>query len=560
MAGVPAGMESSDSECDMIVCNVTDGSDQGSKSYKETSDNKIRNTMHDTGNIKARHFRRTFPVKTEDRNTSAEYASKSSGFHTSNKYVNLNSTFEHRQRRERQEPPVVLDNMRMAVMQGNLTVLSSILGEDINVDTVLKAGWTALMYSCSCGHHEIVEFLLKKNASPNFHKDAFTPLMAACASRKDEEEALLKCVEYLLEYGADANIWERHQMTPLMFSAREGRCKIVQKLIEYGTELNRQDNRGWTALAWAANRGHGLVVRTLLDAGADPNLVSLSGQKPAELAFSQGHNMIGEILENLSRKTQRKLSNSDKQKLEEVEVHSNPLLTTSSSSIEKQDSKYMRFGDLEMFLTSLELSALIPVFHDHHIKFHDLLLMSEHDLEKVGVDKVGIRKKIIDAIHEVHKKKWERSSLPDLKQKKYISCPDAVALMANIAQHLTYIQSTVLYLRQQIQNQPRLLELGQEINNVQQLTKETDQSMKNNQSLQEELNCLRMHLYKIQNHVEYLPADVIRGQYDVHETSQNKFKKIMLIGLGTIAIGIMGNFLWKNHEKLLILWTSIKWR
>ncbi|XP_013775004.2 ankyrin repeat, SAM and basic leucine zipper domain-containing protein 1-like isoform X1 [Limulus polyphemus] len=553
-------MESSDSECDMIVCNVTDGSDCENKSHKETSDNVIRNAMSDTGNKtkKAVHLNRTFPIKTDDTNTSTEYARKRSGFHTRNEYVSSNSTLEHSQRRDRQEPPVHLDNMRMAVMQGNLNVLSSILGEDINIDTVLKAGWTALMYACSCGHHEIVEFLLKKNANPNFHKDAFTPLMAACASRKDEEEDLLKCVEYLLEYGADANIWERHQMTPLMFAAREGRSKIIQKLIEYGTDLNRQDNRGWTALAWAANRGHGLVVRTLLDARADPNLVSLSGQKPAELAFSQGHNMIGEILENLSMKTQRELSDSDKQKLEEVEGQSNPLLTTTSSSSEKQDSKYMRFGDLEMFLSSLELSALIPVFHDHQINFHDLLLMTEHDLEKVGVDKFGVRKKILDAIHEVHEKKWEKSSLPDLKQKKYISCPDAVALMANIAQHLSYIQSTVLYLRKQIQNQPRLLELGQEINNIQQLTKETYQSMKNIQSLQEEINCLKMHLYKIQNNVQYLPADIIKGQSDEHQTSQNKSKKIIVIGLGTIAVGIMGSLLWKNHEKLQILWTFRK--
>lgn len=55
--------------------------------------------------------------------------------------------------------------------------------------------------------------------------------------------------------------------------------------------------------------------------------------------------------------------------------------------------------------------------------------------------------------------------MPNYLWIKYIklsySCPDAVAMMKNIAKHLKYISSSVIYIRQQIQQQPRILELSQ---------------------------------------------------------------------------------------------------
>lgn len=39
----------------------------------------------------------------------------------------------------------------------------------INADTILKSGWTGLMYACSVGHGDITEYLLQKGADPNFH-------------------------------------------------------------------------------------------------------------------------------------------------------------------------------------------------------------------------------------------------------------------------------------------------------------------------------------------------------------------------------------------------------
>lgn len=41
------------------------------------------------------------------------------------------------------------------------------------------------------------------------------------------------------------------------------------------------------------------------------------------------------------------------------------------------------YGDLELFLSGLELGKLIPLFQDHKVKFADLLRMTDGDLQKV---------------------------------------------------------------------------------------------------------------------------------------------------------------------------------
>ena len=41
-------------------------------------------------------------------------------------------------------------------------------------DIPLKGGWTALMYACNHGNHDIIQFLLDKGANTNSHKGITT--------------------------------------------------------------------------------------------------------------------------------------------------------------------------------------------------------------------------------------------------------------------------------------------------------------------------------------------------------------------------------------------------
>lgn len=429
-----------------------------------------------------------------------------------------------------------LDDLRYAVMQGNLETTKSIISKGICVDTILKAGWTALMYASSSGQAEIVAFLLEKSADPNYHKDMFTPLMATCASKKPEEE-LLKCCTLLLQHGAKFNAHERHFTTPLMFAAREGYSLIAKKLIDYGADLNSQDNRGVTALAWAAQNGHGHVLRILIEKGADASILNNVGQSPIDIAYEFGHTEVASLLE----KGRIVKENSNTESCTDLVAKKPSNVKEISKHGASKD--FVRVGELELFLSGVDCSDLIPKFVEHQLEFHDLLVMDDSELEKIGITQVGVRKKILEACQSVHKKEWESSSLPNLKQKQYISCPDAVAMMANISKHLKYISSSVIYIRQQIQSQPRILELSQDAANVHDLLDEMDDNLKNVHFLNDELRFLKLHLEKVQDKVQYIPADLI---VETIPTNQQQ-RRLLFVALGiTVLSGTVAGILWKN--------------
>lgn len=76
--------------------------------------------------------------------------------------------------------------------------------------------------------------------------ELFTPLMAVCASTRENEEKLVRCIDLLIKHNADINATERHRITALMFAAKEGHQKLVAKLCSLGCDLNIQDSQGWT--------------------------------------------------------------------------------------------------------------------------------------------------------------------------------------------------------------------------------------------------------------------------------------------------------------------------
>lgn len=67
---------------------------------------------------------------------------------------------------------IVLDDIRMAVVNGNLDYIKSQieLENEFEIDTILKSGWTSLMYAANSGQPEIVRYCLEKSADPNWHK------------------------------------------------------------------------------------------------------------------------------------------------------------------------------------------------------------------------------------------------------------------------------------------------------------------------------------------------------------------------------------------------------
>ncbi|GIY81839.1 ankyrin repeat, SAM and basic leucine zipper domain-containing protein 1 [Caerostris darwini] len=445
---------------------------------------------------------------------------------------------------------LILDDLRYAVLQGNLEATKNIISKGICVDAILKAGWTGLMYACSSGQAEIVSYLLEQNADPNYHKDMFTPLMAVCASKKSEVD-LMKCCSLLLQHDVKVDAHERHYTTPLMFAAREGYALICKELLDHKADPNLKDNRGKTALAWAAFYGHGQIVRLLMENGADVNIINDMGQSAVDLAYENGHTEVASLLQNGHFLKQ----NSGTESCTDLVAKKESDLVVKEMSNQGNSKNYAKVGELDLFLSGVGFPELIPTFLEHKLEFCDLLIMDDAELETIGITQVGIRKKILEACNSVHKKEWKGSSLPNLKQKHFISCPDAVAMMANIAKHLKYISTSVIYIRQQIQSQPRILELSQDAANVHDLLDEMDDSLKNVRYLNDELRFLKMHLEKVQDKVQCIPADLIVQTIPTNQ-GQNR---VIYIAIGvTVFSATVAGILWKSHNILDLIPSYIR--
>ena len=87
---------------------------------------------------------------------------------------------------------------------------------------------------------------------------------------------LERCVEVLLDNGADPDIPDEEQFTPLhnaiVFPA------IVKLLLTKAKKINCQNNNGETPLYLASERGLAESVLTLLEYGADPNIPNKEGE------------------------------------------------------------------------------------------------------------------------------------------------------------------------------------------------------------------------------------------------------------------------------------------
>src|SRR5882672_4628055 len=78
-------------------------------------------------------------------------------------------------------------------------------------------------------------------------------------------------VSSLLRFGANPNIRDKQEWTPLFWACQEGLSSVVKKLIEAGASVNLQDSEGFTPLMLATGEGYPQIVRSLINAGAKVN-------------------------------------------------------------------------------------------------------------------------------------------------------------------------------------------------------------------------------------------------------------------------------------------------
>lgn len=376
-------------------------------------------------------------------------------------------------------------DLQAAILQCRLdTVMALTTSGGVSVNQVFSNGLSPLMSACTKSSVSVAKYLVDNGADVHFTKDGISALSTACSSAHYTDEYTCILVEILLAAGAGVNTPDRHRCTPLLFAARCGKFDAVRRLLRAGAKVDVPDTMGWTPLMHAASRAFGHIVRCLLEAGADTDIYNINGQTASDLADSEGFHIISDLLK-------RKIPTTAIDKVPAKEVSQTKL--TESLAV---------CGELEMALFSMELSHLIPVFHEHNVDFTCFLRLDAADLDRMNITKVGDRSRLLDGIREIHTQEWQRTSLPALHYRKYLTRADIGALVDNVAQHIKLIHASVGYVRDQVTEHDDILQLATDEVKISVLKDSSVECICHLRGLLNELQLFTRYLRQVEGRVE----------------------------------------------------------
>ncbi|XP_060100837.1 ankyrin repeat, SAM and basic leucine zipper domain-containing protein 1 [Heteronotia binoei] len=379
---------------------------------------------------------------------------------------------------------------KKALTTGNLSVIEELLNSGLNVESTFKFGWTALMYAASVVNVELMRILLDRGANASFEKDQYTVLMAACTARASEEQ-ILKCVELVLSRNANPNAACRKKMTPLMYAAREGHSQVVALLAAHGSQVNAQDENGYTALTWAAHHGHKKVVFRLLELGADKSIQTKDGQTPGEVAKNNRHSELFSLLSLTAHPFLGRFQNMSKE-----DAICRLLQAVPEAGRRHTASSYMAFGDLEVFLHSLELEHVTEILKETETTLRQLLTMGKEDLIQIGIKDTRDQQKILDAAKEFHIEEVKLEELPQVTNIE-LSGDEFLTFLMKLNRQCIHLTTAV---HSVVSHYPTdFHKLVLEWNSPQSLTKVCEDLVSSADSLNQEVSTLKELVKELQN-------------------------------------------------------------
>jgi uncharacterized protein len=184
---------------------------------------------------------------------------------------------------------------------GNIEAAKVLLSHHAQVNAIEQwGGQNALMWAAAQKQPEMVKLLIKHGAQvdvrgtvrdwqrritaegrpKNMNHGGFTPLLYAA------REGCTECAKYLLKAGADINLADPDETTPLVLALTNMRFDFAAYLISAGADINKWDFWGRTPL-------YSAVDLNTLPRGGRPDLPStdkLSGLQIEELLLKKGAN------------------------------------------------------------------------------------------------------------------------------------------------------------------------------------------------------------------------------------------------------------------------------
>ncbi|KAK9517773.1 hypothetical protein VZT92_023117 [Zoarces viviparus] len=194
--------------------------------------------------------------------------------------MDISKIFSLLQPKEEDEDNEQCQALINAVSSDNVTLLSELLPQESYRRSInARSGWgvpvTPLRSAAALGHLRCLELLLEHGAEiDSLDVKAQTPLFTAVSGKH------LDCVVALLKAGADPNGSQYNNCSPVLTAAREGDLQVLRELLRFGAEVDAKTKvPEWASSATAcrgplyisAVYGHLDCFKLLLLHGANPN-------------------------------------------------------------------------------------------------------------------------------------------------------------------------------------------------------------------------------------------------------------------------------------------------
>jgi ankyrin repeat protein len=185
--------------------------------------------------------------------------------------------------------------MSEAAVIGNTPMIERLLNAGANPESPNSDGQTALMIVARTGNVDAARLLLKHGANVNAMDQwrEQTALMWACAQNQPAMARELVAAGADVNARSKVNNWQRQVTaepraiyrpaggwTPLLYSAREGCVECVRILAEAGADLNLADPENVSPLLMATLNGRFDVAAYLIQKGANVNRWDWYGRTP----------------------------------------------------------------------------------------------------------------------------------------------------------------------------------------------------------------------------------------------------------------------------------------
>ena len=180
---------------------------------------------------------------------------------------------------------------------GDKELLEALVRHGVRIEDKSLTGGTALMYAVLGNQAQMIDYLLTRTQ----HLDAqstngWTAVMIAAAKGFDG------ALKQLVEAGADANLADVYQWSPLMRAIDNKHREVINYLLALpGPALNEINENGSTALHVAAQFGDVETVELLLERGADSSVLDKNGDSAEDVARLNAYPDIARFIKQSRR-------------------------------------------------------------------------------------------------------------------------------------------------------------------------------------------------------------------------------------------------------------------